>query len=78
MQRFRTDYTPRYMKIFHDQLVKNKTGYLIGDQLTWVDLFLFNYSHALESHLQWEDYPKVKNHYEKIKALPALADFHHY
>jgi glutathione S-transferase len=78
MERFRNDYTPRYMKTFHDQLVKNKSGYLVGENLTWIDLFLYNYCHSLESHLQWQEYPEVQNHYERMKKLPFLADFHHY
>jgi glutathione S-transferase len=78
MERFRTDYTPRYFKSFHDQLAKNKTGYLVGDSLTWIDLFLFNYTHALVGHLDWDAYPEIKTHYEKIKNLPSLDDFHHY
>jgi glutathione S-transferase len=82
MDRFRTDYLPRYFKIFNDQLAKNKTGFLVGDKFTWADLFLYNYSYTLGNakegtFVQWENYPEVKKHRDLVNNLPFLANFKH-
>ncbi|KIH43997.1 glutathione S-transferase protein [Ancylostoma duodenale] len=61
----------RYMKKFLDD---NNSGYLVGDSLTWADLYLAEH---VAVYGQWfpemlEGFPEIKSHTEKVRSNPAL------
>ncbi|KAK5965484.1 Glutathione S-transferase [Trichostrongylus colubriformis] len=54
-------------------LKNNKSGYLVGDSLTWADLLLAETAtHAEKFPNIYDGFPEVKAHAEKIRSIPAL------
>ncbi|RCN48914.1 glutathione S-transferase protein [Ancylostoma caninum] len=64
----------RYMKKF---LKDNTSGYLVGDSLTWADLYLAEH---VAVYGEWfpemlEGFPEIKSHSEKVRSNPALRQW---
>ncbi|PIO71457.1 glutathione S-transferase protein [Teladorsagia circumcincta] len=54
-------------------LKNNKSGYLVGDSLTWVDLLVAEIATwAKKFPTLYDSFPEVKAHAEKIRSIPAL------
>ncbi|KAK6056135.1 glutathione S-transferase protein [Cooperia oncophora] len=59
-----------YMKRF---LTSNKSGYLVGNKLTWADLYLAEMAEFEKKVPElYEGFPEVKAHSEKIRSIPTL------
>ncbi|KAK6008963.1 glutathione S-transferase protein [Ostertagia ostertagi] len=54
-------------------LKDNKSGYLVGDSLTWADLLLAETAtNAQKFPNIYDGFPEVKAHSEKIRSIPEL------
>ncbi|KAK6739290.1 hypothetical protein RB195_020998 [Necator americanus] len=55
-------------------LKKSPSGFLVGDSLTWVDLLVSEHNATMLTFVPefLEGYPEVKEHMEKIRAIPKL------
>ncbi|KIH60341.1 hypothetical protein ANCDUO_09414 [Ancylostoma duodenale] len=55
-------------------LKESKSGYLVGDSLTFADLYLAETSaeFAKDFPSTYDGFPEVKAHAEKIRSIPAL------
>ncbi|WKX93328.1 hypothetical protein Q1695_010964 [Nippostrongylus brasiliensis] len=54
-------------------LKNNKSGFLVGDSVTWVDLLLAEMVVQFKKVPDfYTGFPEVKAHYEKVRAIPAL------
>ena len=77
--RLKEEYVPRYLKTFEERLTENKSGFLVGNQLTWPDLYLYSSVGFIRPEdLAIGDYPAVKSHFDMIKSLPKLNNFKKY
>ena len=67
------------MKLITDKLSQTNSGFLIGNGLTWVDLYLVGLLEGLadkngdKKQIVFEHFPAIKAHDEKIRALPKIA-----
>ena len=75
--RLTNEVIPNNMKLFESKLAKTNTGYLIGNGLTWADLYL-------SSILEWlgpnkdavlNNFPHLKAFEQKIRSLPRIAEW---
>jgi glutathione S-transferase len=69
---------PEYYGILNRKIEKNKSGYLIGDRLTWIDLFLFSVIEWLSderNHKLIESCPYLKAHCEKISNEKGIKEW---
>ena len=66
---------PVSMMLMEDKLRTTSTGYLIGDSITWVDLFLYNILEILgqSCSLILEKFCLLKAHFYRIKNMPQIA-----
>ena len=76
-EKFSTETLPNSFKPIEAKLAGNSSGFLVGDALTWADLYIVVLSEwfgdkkdSLLAH-----FPKIKAHDEKIRALPKLAEW---
>ncbi|KAM3717172.1 Glutathione S-transferase [Dirofilaria immitis] len=63
--------------IIEKQLTKSSTSYLIGEQITWVDLMAYVFFNLLMDHgknVNLDKYRSVKHMYEKISQLVKLKN----
>lgn len=76
-QRLEQERWPFHLKQFEDRIIKNKYGYLVGFELSYVDLYL----HSL---LDWlgdkrdsilKDYPNIKNLIGKIESNERISAY---
>lgn len=72
---------PAIMKIFEERLTNSKSGFIIGDKLTFVDVCLFCMVDGSDKNyfdhktIIFETYPHVKEHFEKIGNIPRIAEW---
>ncbi|EFO24410.1 hypothetical protein LOAG_04080 [Loa loa] len=67
----------RVASIIEKQLTKNNTSYLIGEEITWVDLMIYIFFNSLLDHgknASLDRYPLTRNMYERISQLIKLGD----
>ncbi|OZC09851.1 glutathione S-transferase protein [Onchocerca flexuosa] len=67
----------RVASIIEKQLIKNNTSFLIGEQVTWVDLMTYIFFNSLMDHgknVNLDKHPSVKNMYKKISQLAELKN----
>jgi glutathione S-transferase len=66
-----------FFKLLEKTIVDNKTGFLVGDDVTFADLFLFNACDWMRDHKEkiLAQYPAVKAHNEKVAAIPKIAEW---
>lgn len=76
-KKFNEETLPHNMRLYEKCLNKSKSGYLSSSGLTWPDLHLMNV-------IEWfdepqikilENFPIVKEHYERVRALPKIAEW---
>ncbi|KAL6725757.1 hypothetical protein Aduo_007788 [Ancylostoma duodenale] len=53
-------------------LRESKSGYLVGDSLTFADLYLAETSSESAKNFPYDGFPEVKAHAEKVLSNPAL------
>ncbi|CAJ0950600.1 unnamed protein product, partial [Mesorhabditis belari] len=55
-------------------LRENKSGFIIGDKVTWVDLLVADHCETFTKYNEnyLEKYPEAKAHMEKIHSIPAI------
>ncbi len=78
------DTLPASFPFFEKKLAANKTGFLIGDRLTAVDLFVASLLDKIFTHIVFEKnltteeaalakFPFVKDLRNKVRAVPEVA-----
>ena len=81
MAKANTETLPSNFKLFDAQLSKNSSGFFVGDSLTWFDLYFvamiefLNTFYAEMIKALNEQYPKIKEHDTRIRAVPQIADW---
>lgn len=69
------------MKYFEAKINKTSTGFIVGNKLTWADLFLYNVIDNLASPVYkkreevLDSFPVVKKHFDSISSLPGVAAY---
>ncbi|KHJ90796.1 glutathione S-transferase protein [Oesophagostomum dentatum] len=55
-------------------LKKSKSGFLVGDKVTWVDLLISEHMADMSARIPefLDGFPEVKAHMEKVRSIPAL------
>ncbi|WKX93326.1 hypothetical protein Q1695_010962 [Nippostrongylus brasiliensis] len=54
-------------------LKNNKSGFLVGDSVTWADLVLAEFSSQFQDVADfYKGFPEIKAHSEKVRSIPAL------
>ena len=66
---------PNNMKLFESKLAKTNSGFLIGNALTWTDLFLYSILEWLQGSKDalLAHFPKIKAHNQLIPSIPNIA-----
>ncbi|PIO70329.1 glutathione S-transferase protein [Teladorsagia circumcincta] len=63
----------KFMTFMTKILKSNKSGYLVGDSLTWPDLYLAEGTElAKKIPTLYDGFPELKAHSEKIRSIPEL------
>jgi glutathione S-transferase len=76
INKFKTDQVPKYLKTFEEKLAKNGTGFLVGGSMTAVDIYLFDtVDNLVALGASLDSFPKVKALHEKVKSVPAIAEW---
>uniref|UniRef100_A0A0R3RIS2 glutathione transferase n=1 Tax=Elaeophora elaphi TaxID=1147741 RepID=A0A0R3RIS2_9BILA len=68
----------RTASIIEKQLTNNNTSYLIGEEITWVDLMTYVFFNSLVDYgknVNLDRYPSVKHMYERISQLTELGNY---
>ncbi|EJW84317.1 hypothetical protein WUBG_04773 [Wuchereria bancrofti] len=68
----------RVASIIEKQLTQNNTSYLIGEEITWVDLMIYTFFNSLMDHeknVNLDRYPLTKYMYERISQLTELGNY---
>ena len=73
--KFQAEGLPHHLKLITVKLSQTNSGFVIGNGLTWVDLYLFGLLEGLgdKKQIVLEHFPAIKAHDEKIRALPKIA-----
>lgn len=72
---------PRFLGTLEKLLKSNKNGdeYFVGDSLTWADLHIIDFVPRVERLVKikvpLENYPKLKNLYERVSNQPKIANW---
>ncbi|VDL65254.1 unnamed protein product [Nippostrongylus brasiliensis] len=63
----------KFLTLMTNFLKNNKSGFLVGDSLTWADLYLANFADLLPKvPTLYDGFPEAKAHAEMVRAIPAL------
>jgi hypothetical protein len=76
--RFFDKILPNNLGFFEKKLIENESGFLIGDSLTWVDLFLFfSLDFIGENKVKdsLENASNVRKHIEKIANYDGILEY---
>ncbi|VDN92266.1 unnamed protein product [Brugia pahangi] len=68
----------RVASIIEKQLTQNNTSYLIGEEITWVDLMTCTFFNSLmnyDKNVNLDRYPLTKYMYERISQLTELENY---
>ncbi|CAF0841660.1 unnamed protein product [Brachionus calyciflorus] len=65
------------LNFFEDRLIKNGSGYLVGNKLSWADIYLSQMTEFLGDYKTkyLSNYPKVKRLDDSVRSLPGVADW---
>ncbi|CAI4232668.1 unnamed protein product [Auanema sp. JU1783] len=65
------------LPFFQTAIKNNKSGFLVGDSVSWVDLLLAELNHNnFDKYPElYAEYPELKAHFEKIHAIPAIKSW---
>ena len=76
--KFYTEGIKEFLKHFEKALNENKSGYLVGDRVTWVDLsfsVVWDWIPKEPKEALFAQFQSCKAHYEKIVSLPKIAEW---
>ncbi|EYC01078.1 hypothetical protein Y032_0110g144 [Ancylostoma ceylanicum] len=64
----------KFLRFVTKFLKNNKSGFLVGDNVTWVDLLISEHVADMSSRMPefLDGFPEVKAHMEKVRAIPKL------
>ncbi|CAJ0574688.1 unnamed protein product, partial [Mesorhabditis spiculigera] len=64
----------RFFPIAVKQLMENGSGFLVGNKVSWADLFLIYHVETFRNCRPEyvDDYPGILAHFEKVRAIPEL------
>ena len=73
--KLRGEILPRNLKLFEDKLAQTNTGFLIGNGVTYTDLFLFSLLDWIHDQKEtlFAHFPHMKSHNQKIAEIPNVA-----
>ncbi|KAF8543646.1 glutathione S-transferase [Trichophaea hybrida] len=80
-QQFCKERIPKFFGYFNRVLEKNGTGWLVGDKLTYADLFVFHvvdgikYSFPKAAERTLKKLEKLQEHYERVKSRPRIKAY---
>ena len=63
------------MPLFERQLVKNGTGFLVGNQFSYVDFIAFEIFEIIAPFNDLQDFPMIKALHNKLKEHPNIKAF---
>ncbi|XP_064618239.1 glutathione S-transferase 1-like [Liolophura sinensis] len=76
VKKFQEETAPKFLAKFESTLAENKSGFLVGDGVTWADFTLMHFMSWIWSQLP-EDfatkYSHVKEHGKRVESLPKIA-----
>jgi glutathione S-transferase len=77
--KFHRDLVPMHLTIFETKLNKGTSGYLVGNNLTFADLFLMNILERLGDKKEeiLNNFPTIKKHDKIIRAFPNISKWLH-
>ena len=64
----------KFYPLLVKQLKSAGSGFLVGNQLTWVDLLISEHVATTEEHVPgfFKDYPEILAHAAKVRAIPQI------
>lgn len=80
-EKYLSETIPNALKLFEAKLNKTNTSYLVGNKLTWADLYLHNTIDNLALPLYkirdvtLDKYPLIKKHFHATRSLPGVAKY---
>lgn len=77
LSRFESNILNNDLRLIDKKLETNNFGVLVGEDITWADLYLFNLVDILSHSFKdiHENYPNIKKHTDKIKRHRRLSEY---
>jgi len=77
--KFQGEILPKHLTIFETKLNQTNSGYLVGNNLTFADLFLMNILERLGDKKEeiLNNFPTIKKHDKIIRAFPNISKWLH-
>jgi glutathione S-transferase len=76
--KFKVDHLPTFLQRYDGFLCANKSGWLVGNNITWADLtvseFLANLQDSFAADAL-EGHPNLKKYVEKVQSLPQVKEY---
>jgi len=75
---FRDEVIPPFLDRYEKFLDENKTGWLVGDDVTWADLVVTEYLSDMHDGFVpdiYKNHPKMKQYVDKVRNLPQIKDY---
>jgi len=68
---------PTTVHYLEEKLRSTNTGYLVGDSLTWIDIYAFNIIDVLgqNGRLILDKFPLLNKHFSLVKNVPGILDW---
>jgi len=68
---------PLTVHYLEEKIRSTNTGYLVGDSLTWIDIYAFNVIEILGQNgkLILEKFPLLNKHFSLVKNIPSIANW---
>jgi len=68
---------PKWFKYFEQYITKHgKNGFAVGSKMSYIDISLYYFVDVfMENGANFEPFPILKAHYEKIKSRPAISAY---
>nr|XP_006822382.1 PREDICTED: glutathione S-transferase A4-like [Saccoglossus kowalevskii] len=77
LKKIREKILPRYLPIFENEVSRSTSGYLVGDNISMVDLTLLECLLNCDDYIPGvlDDFPKLKAFQNKVSSLPRIKAF---
>jgi glutathione S-transferase len=80
-EKYLSESIPNALKLFEAKLSKTNTGFLVGNKVSWADVYLHNIVDNLDFPIFKKkdailaNFPLVKKHYEAFRIIPSVAKY---